>query len=82
VIEKSNDQVSFRVPDELKKKFDALAKAEGKTTSAVLIAFVEGYVREREEYVASIASMFGYERTQYKEKRRTTSSNNARRSDG
>jgi predicted DNA-binding protein len=82
VIEKSNDQVSFRVPDEMKNKFDALAKAEGKTTSAVLVAFVEGYIREREEYMATIASMFGYEKTQYKEKRRATPSNNAGRSDG
>lgn len=82
MIEKSNDQVSFRVPDEMKNKFDALAKAEGKTTSAVLVAFVEGYIREREEYMATIASMFGYEKTQYKEKRCPTPSNNAGRSDG
>lgn len=70
MIEKSNDQISFRVPDELKKTFDALAKAEGKNTSAVLIAFIEGYVREREEYVASIAAEFGYSKTKFKEKRR------------
>lgn len=77
VIEKRTDSISLRAPDELKDKFDALVKAEGKTVSAVLIAFIEGYVREREEYMASIASMFGYERTQYKEKRSKTAPNSA-----
>ncbi|MDT3708153.1 MAG: hypothetical protein ROZ09_15125 [Thiobacillus sp.] len=77
MIEKLTDQVSLRVPDELKQKFDSLVKADGKTASAVLLAFIEGYVRDREEYVASIASMFGYEKTQFKEKRRQTVPNRA-----
>lgn len=81
MIEKANDQISFRVPDELKSKFEALVKAEGKTVTSVLIAFLEGYVNEREEYIKSIASMFGYSRTVYKEKRCKTTPNSATRED-
>lgn len=72
VGDKSTDSISFRVPDELKQLFDTLVKAEGKTVSKVLTAFIVGYVREREEYIESIAPEFGYTKTNFKEKRRTT----------
>jgi hypothetical protein len=73
--EKATDSMTFRLPDELKRRFKGLLDAEGKNESAVLREYVERYVAEREEFVRSIAGMFGYTKTQFKEKRGSTSSN-------
>lgn len=70
--DKNNDSISFRVPDETKRIFDMLVKAEGKSISQVLTAYIDRYIREREEYIASIASEFGYTKTDHKEKPRKT----------
>lgn len=67
--------MTFRLPDELKRRFKGLLDAEGKNESAVLRDFVERYVAEREEFIRSIAGMFGYTQTNFKEKRGSTSSN-------
>ena len=75
MAEKSNETISFRIQEDLKKQFSALVDAEGKNESAVLKAFIEQYVSERESFIASIASMFGYERTSFKEKRVATAQN-------
>lgn len=68
VIDKKNESISFRVADEIKTRFQALCDAEGKHASTVLTGLIEGYISEREEYIASIAPMFGYEKPDDKKK--------------
>lgn len=62
IDKKSNDQMAFRVPDEIKEKFSALAHAENKSATSVLIQLMESYIAEREQYIDSVARHFGYSR--------------------
>lgn len=60
MITKRNNQISFRIDDERKTKLYALAHAEGKDASVLLTELVDSYINERADFIASIASVFGY----------------------
>lgn len=67
--DKCNDTLNTRLPDTLKTRFNRIAEAKGTSMSAIVLAYIEGFVEEEEQYIASIADMFGYTKTRFKEKR-------------
>ena len=68
-LDKSNDNLNTRLPDTLKTRFNRIAEAKGTSMSAIVLSYIEGFVEEEELYIASIADMFGYTKTRFKEKR-------------
>lgn len=67
--DKSNDTLAIRCPDMLKTRFNRVAIAKGSTMSALILAYIEEVVEKEEQYVESIADIFGYERKVIKERR-------------
>lgn len=67
--DKSNDNLNVRCPDMLKTRFNRVAIAKGSTMSALILAYIESVVEKEEQYVESIADIFGYERKAIKERR-------------
>jgi len=77
--DKSNDNLNVRCPDMLKTRFNRLAIAKGTNMSALIVEYIETFVEKEEQYLDSIADIFGYERTAIKERRVSTGQNDALR---
>lgn len=67
--DKSNDNLNVRCPDMLKTRFNRVAIAKGTSMSALILSYIESVVEKEEQYVESIADIFGYERKAIKERR-------------
>jgi predicted DNA-binding protein len=60
-----SDQLLVRIDADLKKRFDRLAKAEGKTTSLMVRELISDYIKERDigAYIDSLWERIGVKLT-------------------